>query len=68
MFYINFLYNLKKGKNMAVMIAVRDETNETIENIIKKRLEADGVKDSKARVVAEAVKKLEAEVTGKKDG
>ncbi len=53
---------------MAVMIAVRDETNETIENIIKKRLEADGIKDSKARVVAEAVKKLEAEVTGKIDG
>ena len=30
---------------MAVMIAVRDETNETIENIIKKRLESDGVKE-----------------------
>ena len=52
---------------MAVMVAVRDETNKSIKNIIEKRLERDGIKDSKARVIAEAVSKLESEIVGCND-
>lgn len=51
---------------MAVMIAVRDETNETICKIIDMRLKKKGVKDSKARIVAEAVAKFQKIVSDEK--
>lgn len=50
---------------MSVMLAMRDDTDAAIKRIQAHREKTTGIKDSKARVVAEAVKKLEMEIIKK---
>ena len=50
---------------MSVMLAMRDDTAAAIKRIQAYRKKTPGIKDSKARIVAEAVKKLEREIIKK---
>ncbi len=50
---------------MSVMLAMRDDTNAAIKRIQDHREKTTGIYDSKARIVDEAVKKLEQEVIKK---
>lgn len=46
-------------------VNVQPQCIETIEKIIEKRFDENGIKDSKTRIVSEAVKKLADEELGK---
>lgn len=50
---------------MSVMLAMRDDTNAAVIRIQAHREKTTGIYDSKARIVDEAVKKLEQEVIKK---
>lgn len=50
---------------MSVMLAMRDDTDAAIKRIQAHRVKTTGINDSKARIVDEAVKKLEREIIKK---
>lgn len=50
---------------MSVMLAMRDDTDASIKRIQAHREKTTGINDSKARIVDEAVKKLEREIIKK---
>lgn len=45
----------KKGRNMAVVLSIRDQANRIIEEIQDVRVAQGKIKDSKSRIIEEAV-------------